>query len=162
MFRTPLALDRTNRIMTMFFIALILVIAGAMTFVGSDSTRYGSLLVLGVLVLVTMMSPRALVVENGVMRIERRMWPALVVPLAEVESASPLDSLGKRVVKVSGAGGVFGSYGLFWSDTLRWFRLYATRRGQAIIVRRTGSLLPIVMTPDDVAGAIAAIDRRSA
>jgi hypothetical protein len=29
-----------------------------------------------------------------------------------------------------------------------------------VIVRRTGGQLPIVLTPDDVAGAIGAIDRR--
>jgi hypothetical protein len=29
-----------------------------------------------------------------------------------------------------------------------------------VIVRRTGSELPLVLTPDDVAGTIGAIDRR--
>jgi hypothetical protein len=106
------------------------------------------------------MSPRELVVDGGEVRIERRAWRPLCIPLASITSAAPLDRVGRRAVRLFGTGGFFGSYGLFWSDALGRFRLYATRRGQAVIVRRTGGALPIVVTPDDVAGAIAAIDRR--
>jgi hypothetical protein len=105
------------------------------------------------------MAPRELVVQDGELRIERRAWPALVVRLDEVQSASPLDSLGGGVIRVFGVGGFFGSYGLFRSNALGRFRLYATHRGQAVLVRRVDGL-PIVLTPDDVAGTIDAIDRR--
>jgi hypothetical protein len=106
------------------------------------------------------MSPRALVVDAGELRVERRAWPPLRIPLATVASAAPLDRLGRGTLRVFGVGGFFGSYGLFSNGDLGRFRLYATRAGQAVIVRRTGKELPIVLTPDDVAGAIGAIDRR--
>jgi len=106
------------------------------------------------------MSPRALVVDGGELRVERRAWQPLRIPLASVASASPLDRLGRGTLRLFGVGGFFGSYGLFSNGDLGRFRLYATRGGQAVIVRRTGDELPIVLTPDDVTGAIGAIDRR--
>jgi hypothetical protein len=106
------------------------------------------------------MSPHALVVEDDVLRIERRFWPALRVSLATIEKASPIASLGKGVLRTGGVGGFFGSFGLFRSDDLGWFRLYATRRGQAVVIRRNGRL-PIVVTPDDVGGTIDSVDPRA-
>jgi hypothetical protein len=94
------------------------------------------------------------------MRGHRRFFPPLRFALSEIESASPLDSAGTRVIRVFGVGGFFGSYGLFSSDKLGRFRAYATRRGQAVLVKRKSGLLPIVITPDDVAGAIDALDPR--
>jgi hypothetical protein len=106
------------------------------------------------------MSPREIVVESGELRIERRAWMPLRVSLASIVSASPLDRLGAGTIRVFGVGGFFGSYGLFHNEALGRFRLYATRSGQAVLVKRTGSDLPLVLTPDDVAGTIGALDRR--
>jgi hypothetical protein len=160
MFRTPLTLDNTHRKLTLISSALLIAVLVIAAFVGKP-TGIGVVAFLAlVLGLCWAMGPRELVVENGEMRIERRAWRALRVPLTDVESAAPLDRIGKKAARLFGVGGFFGSYGLFWSDTLGKFRLYATRKGQAVIVVRKGSLLPIVMTPDDVAGAIEAIDPR--
>jgi hypothetical protein len=124
------------------------------------ASRIAMAVVVGALGLSFMMAPRALVVEAGELRIQRRLWAPLRVPLADVDSAAPLGSLGAGVLRLFGVGGFFGSYGLFWSAKLGRFRLYATRSGQAVLLTRKGGLLPLVMTPDDVAGAIDAIDRR--
>ena len=117
----------------------------------------------GLLVVVALawaMSPTALVVDGGELRVERRAWRPLRVPMASVASASPLAALGRGTMRVFGVGGFFGSYGLFHNRTLGRFRLYATRAGHSIIVVRTGNALPLVLTPDDVAGAIGAINGR--
>jgi hypothetical protein len=158
MFRTDLSLDRVNRIST----ALVGVLVGgvilfALVRGNADAGRAAVILVVTFAICFAM-SPRALVVDDGEVRIERRFWSPLRIPRAEVERASPLDSLGARVLRI-GVGGYFGSFGLFRSGALGWFRLYRTRGGQAVRIRRRGAL-PIVVTPDDVAGAIHAIDRR--
>jgi hypothetical protein len=160
MFRTPMTLDRTHRRLTWLssaFIALALAFSFASRArVGEGALAFGA----GALLLAWAMSPRALVVAGGELRVERRAWPPLRIPLATVVSAAPLDRLGGGTLRLFGTGGFFGSYGLFRSNALGRFRLYATRTGQAVLVRRTGGALPLVLTPDDVAGTIDAIDHR--
>jgi hypothetical protein len=160
MFRSPLSLDRTNRISTVVVCALAGF--GVLAMLSSDimQAHVGAAALTAILAIAFAMSPRGLTVDAGEVRIERRLWPPLRITRSEIERASPIDSLGIRVIKVGGAGGLFGSFGLFSSAELGRFRLYATRRGQAVLITRRGSLLPIVVTPDDVAGAIEAIDTR--
>jgi hypothetical protein len=160
MFRTPMTLDRRQRWMTGAGVVLLAVVVGV-TLRGGAPVGVFTFLVLSVVMgLSWAMSPRALVVEDGELRVERRAWPPLRVPLASIVSAAPLDRLGRGTVRLFGVGGFFGSYGLFSSPGIGRFRLYATRRGQALLVRRSGAALPLVLTPDDVAGAIGAIDGR--
>jgi hypothetical protein len=160
MFRTTLSLDRANKTLTVVVGALVGAVAAVTLASGREAARLPLAFTLGVLALSFMMAPRALVVTDGQIRIERRLWRPLIVPLADVERASPIDSLGPRAMRLFGVGGFFGSYGLFSSEKLGRFRLYATHGGQAVLVTRRTGLLPIVVTPDDVAGTIAAIDPR--
>lgn len=157
-----MTLDRANRNLTLvagLVIALVTVISLAL---GNHQAWLVVAVVSIAMALSWAMSPRALVVDERELRVERRLWPALRVARSDIENAAPLDSLGKRALRLFGVGGFFGSYGLFWSDKLGRFRLYGTRRGQAVVVVRRGGLLPLVLTPDDVAGTIGAVDRRPA
>lgn len=160
MFRSRMTLGLGQKILTAVITAfVVLAIVGA----GMRDSRVG--VVVLTLVFLTLaiswaMSPREIVVALGELRIERRAWTPLRVSLASIDSASPLDRLGAGTIRLFGVGGFFGSYGLFQNKALGRFRLYATRSGQAVLVKRTGSELPIVLTPDDVAGTIGALDRR--
>lgn len=160
MFRSSLSLDRTHRILTVVSSAIVAVVLGVALSTRQPPAGLAAAFVLAVLAVAWAMGPRELVVEGGEMRIERRAWRPLRVPLSQVESAAPLESIGRIGVRLAGVGGFFGAYGLFWTTALGFFRLYATRRGQKVIVRRRGAL-PIVMTPTDVAGAVDAIDPRA-
>jgi hypothetical protein len=161
MFRTPMTLDRMHRTLT-----LIVGTACALAVVATMSARartgiagfagIGVILVL-VLLLAWAMSPRELIVDASELRVVRRAWAPVRVPLSAVLDATPLDRFGGGAIRLFGVGGFFGSYGLFTSAGLGRFHLYSTRRGQAMIVRRHDGL-PIVLTPDDVAGTIGAID----
>jgi hypothetical protein len=162
-FRSPMTLDAANRALT---IVLSLVILGIVLLtsvgVGKLAGPVPALVVAPLVVVMLVawaMSPRAVAVVAGDMLVERRAWPALRVPLASIERAEPFERAG-RALRIIGVGGFFGSYGLFTSDALGRFRLYATRRGKAVLVRRSGGAIPLVLTPDDVAGTLAAIDPR--
>jgi hypothetical protein len=160
MFRTPMTLDRTQRRLTLLVFGLLVTSLAVVVFVGAQA-GFGVFALLGVVLgFAWAMAPRALVVEDGELRIERRAWRPLRVPLSDVVSAAPLGRMSGRTLRLFGVGGFFGSYGLFSNPDLGRFRLYATRGGQAVIVRRRGDELPLVVTPDDVAGTIDAIDRR--
>jgi PH (Pleckstrin Homology) domain-containing protein len=161
MFRTAMTLDRTHRNLTLVSGVLIAAVTATALTVGPSPARAVIAVVVAALALSWAMSPRAVAVDASELRIERRLWPALHVARSEIESAAPLDSMGGKAIRLWGVGGFFGSYGLFWSDKLGRFRLYGTRRGQAVVVVRKGTLLPLVLTPDDVAGTIGAIDPRA-
>jgi Bacterial PH domain len=161
MFRSAMTLDRANRNLT---IVAGVVIAAVTTIAATLGAGTRGLFAVGIVWVALLfswaMAPVAVAVDERELRVERRFWPSLRVARGEIESAAPLDSLGRKALRLFGVGGFFGSYGLFWSDKLGRFRLYGTRRGQAVVVVRTGTLLPLVLTPDDVAGTIGAIDRR--
>jgi hypothetical protein len=160
MFRSSMTLGRTQRRLTAFVFAVGLGAAGVAGALGRPIGLLPATLLVCALGLSWAMAPRAIAVAGGELLVERRAWPALRLPLAAVASAAPIDRVGGRVIRLFGVGGFFGSYGLFSSDTLGRFRLYATRSGQAVQIRRNDGGLPLVVTPDDVAGTIAAIDRR--
>jgi hypothetical protein len=159
MFRTRMTLDPANRTLTAAVGALVLACAAAQFAVAPGVARAAVAFAMVIaLALVWAMSPRELVVDEGELRIVRRAGTPLRVPLASVVGAERVDAVGAGTVRVFGAGGFFGSYGLFWNKTLGRFRAFVTRRGPAIVVRRREGLLPIVLTPDDAAGTMAAID----
>ena len=160
MFRTRMTLDRMQRNVTMLSSALVAI--GAVVAISARTGAGMAVFAIGgaALLLAWAMSPREIVVDAGELRVLRRAWPPLRVPLGAVDTAAPLDTIGGRAIRLFGVGGFFGNYGLFSSAALGRFRLYATRGGQAVIVRRNDDKLPIVLTPDDVAGTIRAIDRR--
>jgi hypothetical protein len=160
MFRTPMTLDRTHRRLTWLVVALLVASFVVVTVTGAQAGFGVFVLLTVVLAIAWAMSPRQLVVDGGELRIERRAWRPLRVPLSSIVSAAPLGRMSQRTWRVFGVGGFFGSYGVYSNPDIGRFRLYATRRGQAVIVRRRGDELPLVLTPDDVAGAIEAIDRR--
>ncbi len=161
MFRSPMTLDRANRRLTLFVSLLLVAVTFAVTLTAPPRALPALALLVVALLVSWAMAPRALAVDADSVWIERRMWRPLRVPRVDIESAAPLDSLGRRPLRLFGVGGFFGSYGLFSSDKLGRFRLWATRGGQAVIIVRKGALLPMVVTPDDVAGTIGAIDTRS-
>jgi len=156
MFRSPLSLDRMYRGLTIFVIVLLAVVfTTTYIAVGTLALPFVALVAV-MMVIAWAMAPRELVVEGDELRVERRAWRALRVPRSSIESAAELPGLSSRTLRIGGVGGFFGSYGLFTNRDLGRFRLYSTRRGHALIVKRTGAL-PIVITPDDVPGAVDAL-----
>jgi hypothetical protein len=155
-FRSRLSLDGTYRTVTLLLSGVVVVgLVGAVR--AGAALGIGALALVGcVLVVAWAMAPCQVVVEDNELRIERRAWRSRSIPLSEVENADPLSTIG-RAVRVFGVGGFFGSYGLFSSKAIGRFLLFATRRGQAVIVRRTNGALPIVITPDDIQGTIDAM-----
>jgi hypothetical protein len=160
MFRTPMSLDDRNRKLTWLVTGIAVVSLASVVASGARIGLPVSALLTVILGVSWAMAPRGLAIEEGELRVERRAWRPIRIPLESITSAVPLDRPGAGTVRVLGVGGFFGSYGLFSNGELGRFRLYATRAGEAVLVRRTGDALPLVLTPDDVRGAISAIDRR--
>jgi hypothetical protein len=161
MFRSNMTLSAPLRLVS-FLVALVTlgVLLGSLVTVPPAAT-IGPILALVVavptLVVAWAMAPRAVAVDAGELLIERRAWWPRRVRLDAIRSAGPY--AGGRGVRVMGVGGFFGNYGAYYAPALGRFSLYSTRSGMAVIVRRSDGV-PLVLTPDDVDGTIAAIDRR--
>ena len=150
-------MDAFHLTMTMLAVLVVGVMTG---FALALRLKGGLPLVIGIGLVLTAawaMSPCAIAVADGELYVLRRGWTPLHVPLASVERAERYDRSGVAL-RLFGVGGFFGSYGLYSASAIGRYRLYATRRGPGVLVRRKGGALPLVLTPDDVAGMIAAID----
>ncbi len=102
-------------------------------------------------------SPVAARVDAGEIRIERRLAPDVVIPVADVRRVEPVSTEDgcrlRRVVGTSIPGGV--RYGHFRSRELGDVQLYAWR-GDSFVLVDTGERR-LVLTPDDPEAFVAAV-----
>ena len=127
---------------------------------GAEVARW-AVAVLPLVILVSWgLSPKAIELEGGELRILRRAWRAAGYRLAEVEVVTPLPPrwlLG--AVRTFGNGGLFGFYGWYFKGGP--FRLFATRSRDLVEVRVGGRR--VVVSPDEperfVEGLLAAAPR---
>ena len=147
--RFPMSLDRLNQGITWFVVGVLALVVASLV---ASPACIIALPVLGlvavVLAVAWALAPTALEIDGGALRICRRAWRPVEVPLtsiATVEATPPALGCG---VRLFGVGGFFGSYGLFWTRKLGRFLAYVTRRGPSVLLRRRGAL-PVLVTPDD-------------
>ena len=147
--RFPMSLDGLNQGITWFVVGILTLVTGGLV---ASPACGAALPVLGLVVIglaaAWAFAPTALEIDGGALRICRRAWRPVEVPLmsiATVETTPPTLGCG---VRLFGVGGFFGSYGLFWTRNLGRFLAYVTRRGPSVLVRRRGAL-PVLVTPDD-------------
>lgn len=111
-----------------------------------EAVRFGTLLAPLIALACWALSPKAIEVEGGELRVLRRGWRAATFPLSRVDgvAALPAGSL-RGAVRTFGVGGIFGHYGWFYRKGA--FRLYATRTDRLVEVVIEGKR--IVVSPDD-------------
>lgn len=110
----------------------------------------------GILLGVWAWSPRAVTVEDGEIHVERKLAPALVIPLGDVRSAERLAPEHGRFWRVAGTsipGGV--RYGHFRSRELGEVRLYAWRSDSYVLLETVDGR--VIVTPDDPEAFVAAV-----
>lgn len=114
-----------------------------------------------VLLIAWAIAPVAVEIEPGEVAVLRHLWPAFRIALDDIETAEAAPALrGLGTLRLFGSGGFFGSYGLFWNRKLGRFRCFATRIAPpGVLIRRKGGL-PVLLTPDDVNGFLAALAGR--
>ena len=151
--RFPMSLDGLNQGITWFVVVVVAVVV--VSVIGSPAGPIAlpivGLVAVG-LAVAWALAPTALEIDGHAVRICRRAWRPLDLPLvtiASVETTPPM-GLGFRLF---GVGGFFGSYGLFWARNLGRFMAYVTRRGPSVLLRRRGAL-PVMVTPDDPEGFV--------
>jgi hypothetical protein len=99
-------------------------------------------------------------IDRGALRVRRRAWRDLVVPLGDIASVEAGPDLRRTVaLRLFGVGGFFGTYGLLWIRGLGRLRGYMTRIDGSLLIRRHGAL-PVLVTPDDPAALLRALRAR--
>jgi hypothetical protein len=100
------------------------------------------------------LSPRAIELEGGDLRVLRRAWRAAAYPLGEVTEVAVLPPRWLvGAVRTFGNGGLFGWYGWYWKKGP--FRLYATRTDRLVEVVVGGRR--VVLSPDEPDRLVAGI-----
>jgi hypothetical protein len=93
------------------------------------------------------MAPRGYALNDVELLIDRAMKP-IKIPLREIlEVSVPEDGLLRRSLRLMGASGYYGYYGLFWNSKLGRYRAYVTRTTDLLAVRTEKGLF--VLSPDD-------------
>ncbi len=104
----------------------------------------------------TAYAPVGAAVEDGIVRIERRHARAVEIPLARVRAVEVLAAPG-RFRRIAGFHGPGISYGRFASDELGEVQLYDWGGGAYVLLQTDDG--PVVLTPDDPDGFVAAVRR---
>ncbi len=110
------------------------------------ATRLGTLLAPVVALACWALSPRAVELEGGELKVLRRAWPAAAYRLSELERVEVLPpGWLSGALRTFGNGGLFGYYGWFYKKGA--FRLYATRSDRLVEAVIGGRR--VVFSPDD-------------
>ncbi len=130
--------DRSLRVTTAVFSAILLAVPAAVVWLGrgAGAPALAAVAAVSLLVLAATwaLAPRAFSLEGGLLRVERPLL-APEIPLAEVRAASLLPEGALRcALRLGGTSGLFGHTGAFWSRRLGRFRMYATRRSRLVLV----------------------------
>lgn len=117
----------------------------------------GGILIISVVPAVAAFAPRRYVVCAGDLVIVR-LISRISIARANIVEARRIDlkDLG-FTIRTAGSGGLFGVFGYFWSRNIGNFHAYATRQNNYVLVR-LGSGMPIVLSPDDPDGLVAALN----
>jgi hypothetical protein len=159
--RFPMSLDAGNRRLTTVVIGLCAAVLGIQIAVCRPPFAWIPLLTGALLVPIMAscwaLAPTALTIDGRTLRIERRGWRPLEIPLDDIARTDGVPSLRPLgAVRLFGVGGFFGSFGLMWSRSIGRFRAYATRSAPSLLLRRRGAL-PVLVTPDDPEAVVAAL-----
>src|SRR5437868_5539202 len=82
--------------------------------------------------------PVAVQLDTRELLIIRRAWKPLRIARSEISGAEVGALKDFAWLRLAGVGGFFGAYGLFWRPGVGLSRLYATRKGPAVKVSRSG------------------------
>jgi hypothetical protein len=99
-------------------------------------------------------SPRGYAIREGSIFV-KRLIGNVCIPfdgVVAIRKAAADDFAG--CIRLFGSGGLFGYYGLFRTSKLGTSRWYVTNRSQAVVVVTRSR--PVVLSPDDVTGFLAA------
>jgi hypothetical protein len=111
-----------------------------------EAVRLGTLLAPLIALACWALSPKAIEVEGGELRVLRRGWRAATFPLSRVDGVAVLPAGWLRgAVRTFGVGGLFGFYGWFYRKGA--FRLYASRTDRLVEVVIDGKR--VVVSPDE-------------
>ncbi len=118
------------------------------------ATRLGTLLAPLIAVACFALSPRAVEIEGGELKVLRRAWPAAAYRLSEIERVGILPpGWLSGALRTFGNGGLFGYYGWFYKKGA--FRLFATRSDRLVETVIGGRR--VVFSPDDPSRLVEAI-----
>ncbi len=93
---------------------------------------------------------------TGVLTVRRRLFGGRMFRVESAQATSALFGLGG--LRLTGSGGVFGWYGLFWRKGTGRYRAYVTDRSKLVACEGPDGL--VVVSPEDPRAFLAAVSTR--
>ena len=143
-------LDKTTRIFTMAMGAALLGIALTVPPAAEENRTvafvFGLAMPVGILAAAYGFAPRAYSVwADGTLRVHRRWFGGKSFRVSSAQTVAALFALGG--IRLSGSGGAFGWYGLFWRRDTGKYHAYVTDRGRLVACHGPDGL--VMISPDD-------------
>ena len=132
-----------------WILAAVLIIAAVAT------AGWGSLVIVGIMVVAAAFAIRGYSVMDGKLLIHRLGW-ANKFNLAQLTSAEVNPGATMGSLRTMGIGGLFGFVGHFHNEILGSYKAYATNELNTVVLAFEGET--IVVTPDDPAGFVEAVE----
>jgi hypothetical protein len=155
--RFPMTLDRAQRLTTGFALAMLpLVLLATQLGRPAPPGLVVTLLVIvgGILLVAWARAPLAVEVTPDELRVHRRRAKPLVLRATDVVRCD--DGPARPHLRLFGAAGYFGLWGLFWTARFGRYWLYAARSSPTIALHRKRGV-PVVLAVDDLPGLRAAL-----
>jgi hypothetical protein len=120
-----------------------------------------ALLMAAIACLTRAMAPRGFSLNDIELTVDRALKPATIKVSDITEARRLSDPEHKGSLRLLGASGFYGHYGLFWNRTLGKYRLYACRSTDLVLVRTAKALFVLGPdSPDDFLSDLTALLRR--
>jgi len=147
-----MTMDWPTKIMTYVLLGLMTAIFGVISFSSPTlNIIYMALFLGSIFFIVWLFSPKAVAIQNDNLIIFRPIGK-LKYPLGKMISAKVFDihTLRKEagfILRTGGSGGLWGSFGHFWSKKWGHFKVHVTRNDK-IVMLKTNESKRIVISPN--------------
>jgi hypothetical protein len=150
------SLDTAARIIAPAIVIIVLLAVVYPFFYQNHWIGANLLLIPAVFVLLFLMRPTGITLDENAITIERTIMP-VVIPYSQIVSAEAVETEDmKFTLRAFGNGGFFGYFGIFYNSKYKFMRWYCTQRKNYILITLDNKR-KIVISPDDQQGLLLAV-----
>lgn len=155
------SMDKSTRIITLAFCAALLGLALTLPPAAENETAslvFGLILPVLIVAAAYGYAPRGYTLTpDGVLQVHRRWFGSKTFRVTSAQTVSALFALGG--FRLTGSGGAFGWYGIFWRKGTGRYRAYVTDRSRLVACHGPDGL--IVISPSDPDALLAQLSEAS-
>ncbi len=146
--------------LTLVFVSTIVIQLWLMKGNGQPASLFIVALLLIIFLSAYLFRPQGYTVTTDALIIKRSVSPVTIVRNSIVSAEQLHDNSLSGSIRLFGVGGLFGYFGKFSNSKLGKMTWYATRRNRNVILLLTNDQKKIIVTPDDPAAFLQALQNK--